>query len=199
MKKQSGTRQKKQFKIVLNSPVVLAFSAICTAALILGYITRGASTRAVFSVYRSSLKSPLTYIRFFTHVFGHANFSHLAGNLMMILVIGPMLEDRYGSGALIVMILLTAFVTGLLQFILFPSTALLGASGVVFAMILLASMTGIREREIPLTFILVAVLYIGQQIYEGIFVSDNVSQLTHIAGGVVGAVFGYQINRGKKA
>ena len=198
MSKKSGSTQRKHFKIVLNSPVILTFCAICTAALILGYLTGGASTRLLFSVYRSSLKSPLTYLRFFTHVFGHANFSHLAGNLMMILVIGPMLEDRYGSGAMVVMILLTALVTGVLHFILFPSTALLGASGVVFAMILLASMTGISDREIPLTFILVAVLYIGQQIYEGIFVSDNVSQLTHIVGGLVGASFGYAINRGRK-
>ena len=64
-------------------------------------------------------------------------------------------------------------------------------------MILLASMTGIRDREIPITFILVTVLYLGQQIYEGFFASDNVSQLTHIIGGIVGAIFGYLVNRRK--
>ena len=195
--KQSKTPGKR-VKIVLNSPVVLTFTLICLIALILGYATKGASTAAVFSVYRSSLRSPMTYVRFVGHVFGHMNLSHFAGNIMMILVIGPMLEEHYGSRSMIVMILLTAVVTGVIHFIFFPSTALLGASGVVFAMILLASMNGIRDREIPLTFILVAVLYLGQQIYEGIFVNDNVSQLTHIVGGLVGAVFGYLTNRRKK-
>ncbi|MBR6406182.1 MAG: rhomboid family intramembrane serine protease [Lachnospiraceae bacterium] len=196
--KRSSTGSQKRFKIVLNSPVVLTFTLICVIALIVGAITKGSSTRLIFSVYRSSLRSPMTYVRFFGHVFGHANLSHLAGNLMMILVIGPMLEERYGSGSMVVMILLTALVTGVIHFIFFTSSALLGASGVVFAMILLASMTGIRDREIPLTFILVTVLYLGQQIYEGIFVSDNVSQLTHIIGGIVGAVFGYLVNRKRR-
>ena len=197
MKKRTSVPNSKRFKIVLNSPVILTFTLISVVSLILGLITKGASTRLVFSVYRSSLRSPMTYLRFFTHVFGHANLSHLAGNLMMILVIGPMLEERYGAGPLIVMILLTALVTGVIHFIFFQSTALLGASGVVFAMILLASMTGIRDREIPITFILVTVLYLGQQIYEGFFASDNVSQLTHIIGGIVGAIFGYLVNRRK--
>ena len=196
--KRSSTGSQKRFKIVLNSPVVLTFTLICVIALIVGAITKGSSTRLIFSVYRSSLRSPMTYVRFFGHVFGHANLSHLAGNLMMILVIGPMLEERYGSGSMVVMILLTALVTGVIHFIFFTSSALLGASGVVFAMILLASMTGIRDREIPLTFILVTVLYLGQQIYEGIFVPDNVSQLTHIIGGIVGAVFGYLVNRKRR-
>ncbi|MBR6322498.1 MAG: rhomboid family intramembrane serine protease [Lachnospiraceae bacterium] len=197
MKKSRTASGRKRFKIVLNSPAILVFTLICVVALILGIVTKNSTTRLIFSVYRSSLTNPLTYVRFFGHVFGHANLSHLAGNIMMILVIGPMLEERYGSGAIVIVIAVTALVTGIIHFIFFPSTALLGASGVVFAMILLASVTGIRDREIPLTFILVTVLYIGQQIYEGIFVSDNVSQLTHIAGGIVGAVLGYQFNRKK--
>ncbi len=196
--KRSAKSSGKRIKIVLNSPVVLTFTLIAAIALILGYVTKGASTAAVFSVYRSSLKNPLTFVRFIGHVFGHANLTHLSGNLMMILVIGPMLEERYGSGPIVVMILLTAVVTGVIHFIIFPSTALLGASGVVFAMILLASMTGIRDREIPLTFILVTLLYLGQQIYEGFFVSDNISQLTHIIGGIVGAVFGYLVNKKRR-
>ena len=71
----------------------------------------------------------------------------------------------------------------------------MGASGVVFAFILLASFTSFKEREIPLTFILVAILYIGQQIYQGIFVDDNVSQFTHILGGITGSVLGYNLNK----
>ena len=114
---------------------------------------------------------------------------------MLILILGPLLEEKYGSKNILFVILTTALVTGIIHFIFFPDTRLLGASGVVFAFILLSSLTGNSKGEIPLTFILVALIYIGQQVYEGIFVNDNVSNLTHIIGGIVGSVLGIVMNR----
>ena len=67
----------------------------------------------------------------------------------------------------------------------------------VFAFIMLSSFTCVREREIPLTFILVALLYIGGQVYEGLFVKSNISNLTHILGGLMGAGLGYIMHKGK--
>jgi GlpG protein len=195
--KKSTSGTKPNFKIVINSPVVLTFSAICVLALVLDKVTARNSTALLFSVYRSgaSMASPFTYLRFFGHVFGHLDISHLTGNLMMLLILGPMLEERYGGKILTAVIAVTALITGVASFILFPNQALMGASGVVFAFILLASFTSFKEREIPLTFILVAILYIGQQIYQGIFVDDNVSQFTHILGGITGSVLGYNLNK----
>ena len=109
---------------------------------------------------------------------------------MLILVIGPLLEEKYGSGEVLFVILITAFVTGLLNFALFPQVQLLGASGVTFALILLSSFVSVKEGEIPLTFLLVAVIYIGGEVINGIFIRDSVSNLSHIAGGAVGAVLG---------
>ena len=188
-------RSRKRIVISFNSPVILSFTVICFAALILDYITKGATTNTFFSVYRSSLLSPWTYVRFIGHIFGHAGWEHFIGNIMMILVVGPLLEELYGSSSILFAIVTTALVTGLANFILFPQKQLLGASGVVFAFILLASFTSLREGEIPLTFILVALIYMGQQIYEGIFIHDNVSNLTHIFGGLIGSGFGYAMNK----
>ena len=170
---------------------------ICLVALLLDAVTNGASTRAVFSVYRSSLASPLTYVRFFGHVCGHANWEHFIGNMMMLLVVGPMLEEKYGSLNILFVILATALVTGLVNFIFFPQVQLLGASGVVFAFILLSSFTSIREGAIPVTFVLVTIIYIGGQIYDMVFVRDNVSNLSHILGGGVGSVLGYVMAKNK--
>ncbi len=188
---------KTKLNISFNSPVILTFTIICFAALILNIITGGFVNRLLFSVYRSSLLSPFTYIRFIGHVFGHAGWSHLIGNIMLILIIGPLLEEKYGSANLLSVIIITAFTTGLVNFIFFPRVMLLGASGVVFALILLSSFTSIKEGCIPLTFILVAVMYLGEQIYDGIFIQDNVSNLTHILGGLVGASIGYALNKNK--
>jgi GlpG protein len=108
------------------------------------------------------------------------------------------LEEKYGSVQILFVILVTALVTGIVNFIFFPHTQLLGASGVVFALILLSSFTGFKNGEVPVTFLLVAVLYIGEQIYDGIFVQDNISNLTHILGGAVGSSLGFAMNKGNR-
>ncbi len=186
-----------KLKVSFNSPVILSFTILCFLAMLLNYATDGRSNSMVFSVYRSSFFDPLTYVRFLGHVAGHAGWEHLFGNITLILVVGPLLEEKYGSANILFVILMTALATGSVHFALFPRVMLLGASGVVFALILLSSFTCVREGEIPLTFILVAVIYIGQQVYEGMFVHDNISNLTHILGGLVGAGLGFVMNRNK--
>ena len=184
-----------KFKISFNAPVVLVFVGLCFIVTLLNYITKGASNLKFFATYRSSLASPLTYVRFFTHVLGHADWAHFAGNTSYILLLGPMLEEKYGSKKLIGVILITGLVAGVVNYIFFPTTALLGASGVVFAFILLSSFTSFKQGEIPITFILVALFFVGQQLVEGITLSDNVSQLGHILGGIVGSIIGYNLNK----
>lgn len=188
-------KMQKKFRITFNSPAVLIFSLVCLIVQILNVITGGGSNRLVFSVYRSSLLDPLTYLRCFCHVLGHAGWDHLLGNMMYILILGPMLEEKYGTSNIVFIMLVTALATGIINMIFFPAVRLLGASGIVFAFILLASITTTEERTIPLTFILVAILYIGQQIYQGITANDNISQLTHIVGGVVGSALGFTMNK----
>ena len=189
----SGNR--KSVKITYNSPMVLSFALACAAATLLGALTKGGSTRLLFSTCRAPLADPLTYVRLFTHVLGHTGMAHLVGNLAYILLLGPALEEKYGWRKLLYVILITAFITGLIHDLFFPRTALLGASGVAFAFILLTSFTEFREGEIPLTVILVAVIYLGQQIWEGITVQDNISNLSHVVGGLIGAGAGYLMNR----
>lgn len=185
---------KKRISITFNAPTVLTFVLICFVVTIIGIFTNQKSTTLVFTTYRASLLDPLTYLRFFTHVFGHAGWSHFLGNACYLLLLGPMLEEKHGSKLLIITMVITAFVTALINFIFFPGVGLCGASGIVFAFIVLASFTGFRKGEIPLTFILVVVIYIGQQVVDGLFTKDNVSQMAHIVGGLVGAVVGYVAN-----
>ena len=186
---------KKRIRITFNSPVILSFVGVCLLALILDKITGGISTLKLFSVYRSSFLNPLTYVRLIGHIFGHAGWSHFINNIMMILILGPMLEEKYGSKDILLVILITAVVTGAFHMIFNPFTRLLGASGVVFAFILLSSLTSFDDGGIPVTFILVAVIYIGEQIYQLIAITSNVSNITHIIGGAVGATFGFVSNK----
>ena len=178
-------------KIQYNSPVVLSFALISLGALFLNKLTGGWSNAKFFSVYRSSLGDLFTYPRFFLHVLGHNGFKHYIGNMMMLLVIGPGLEERYGSKNLLWAIAITAFVSGLIQWVFFPKTMLMGASGIVFMMIVMSSLAGMKSGCIPLTLIFVLVLYIGNEVIDGITLRDNVSQITHIVGGMCGAILGF--------
>ena len=171
---------------------------ISLLVLVLDSVTGGASTARLFCVYRAPLTDPLTYVRFFTHVLGHSGYSHYMGNMLLLLLVGPGLEEKYGSGTMVWTIVITAFATGLVQFLLFPHSALLGASGVVFMMIVLSSFTEMKKGGIPLTMLLVVALYLGSEIADGLTKTDNVSHLTHIVGGVSGIVFGFRLARAKK-
>jgi membrane associated rhomboid family serine protease len=185
-------------KVQYNSPVVLTFALISLAALLLNELTKGVSNRLLFSVYRSSLADPLTYPRFFLHVLGHANYTHYIGNMLLLLVIGPSLEEKYGGRALLIAIIATAFISGIAHWILLTDTAVLGASGIVFMMIVMSSFAGMKNGRLPVTLIFVLVFYLGKEIIDGLFTSDNISQLGHLVGGVCGAFIGFRLSKRKK-
>ena len=186
-------------KISYNAPVALTFALLSLLALVANHFTNGWANATLFSVYRCSLLAdPLGFFRFFGHVLGHSGYAHYIGNMVLILVLGPNLEDRFGSWNVLWAILFTALVSGLVQFIFFPGTALLGASGIVFMMILLSSFGGVKNGTIPTTLILVAIFYLGGELWDAIFVRDNISQLTHIIGGLCGTVLGFILSSGRK-
>jgi membrane associated rhomboid family serine protease len=182
-------------KLKYNSPVVLTFFLICVGILAVDQtIVRGIAAKAFAVLPRGAFSwtNPLCYWTLLSYIAGHAGWEHLVGNMMIILIIGPMLEEFYGSGELLFMMVITALAGGIVN-ALFFSTGLMGASGVVFMMILLASFTNFRKGEIPVTFILVLLLYVGTEVVNA-FGNDNVSQFTHILGGLCGSVFGFVQN-----
>lgn len=181
-------------RIHYNAPVTLTFFFLSLAALLLDLLTQGQSTRLCFSVYRSPL-SPLFFVRLLGHVLGHSGWAHFSGNMVLFLVVGPPMEEKYGSRTLLTGILLTALISGVLQCLLFPGSALLGASGILFMLILLSSLSGMRSGSIPLTLILVAAIYLGQEVCSALFVQDNVAHFMHLVGGLCGALFGLLVFR----
>ena len=131
--------------ISYNSPVILTMTFLSLVALILQIITDGHSTPLLFSVYRSSPLDILFYFRLFGHVLGHLNWEHYINNFLLILLLGPMLEEKYGSKNMVYMIAITALITGMLNILLFKNVHLLGASGVVFMLILLSSFVNFKR------------------------------------------------------
>ena len=173
-----------------NSKVILSYFFLSLIVLFLNKLTNKKSTIKFFSSCRGSVFNPLTFITMFTHILGHDNFNHLKSNFIYILLIGPLVEEKYGSINLLIMILVTSFLTALVN-ILFGKKRILGSSGISFMLIILSSIVNINSGKIPITLILVFVFYVVGEIVDGLFKKDNISHLSHLLGALSGIVFGY--------
>lgn len=179
--------------IKFNSPITLLFATLCTILFFMDKTTMGSLTPLVSVRPDIQWTNPLSILTLFTHCLGHVSLEHLMGNMTFILLLGPIIEEKYGSQKLLTMIIITALITGLLNILIFK-TGLMGASGIVFMMILLVSFTNVKSGQIPLTFILVAILFVGKEIFKG-FEVNNIAESAHIIGGFCGAFFGFREHR----
>lgn len=181
-------------KIRYNAPVTLTFAI---SAFLIFFIDEVVFKSVDFTEYLFavggrqdfSFISPLSIFTMVSHVLGHGSWSHLIGNLSYLLLLGPIAEEKLGSWKFFLMILITALVTGVINLFCF-TTGLMGASGVVFMLIIYLSVTNIADDEIPLSFILVVILYLGGQLIQ-IWEDNSVSEFAHLTGGIIGGIFGF--------
>lgn len=185
-------KQKKSFlsRLSYNAPVILTFTIIAVIVQLISSLPGTGFFHNIFVARPRRLTNPFLYIGMITHAIGHSGWTHLISNFTYILLVGPMLEEKYGSKRLLFMMVITSFVTGLVN-VLFFHSSVCGASGIVFMFILLASCTnsGAKDGKIPVTLFLAFIFYLGQEVL-GSLKPDNISQLSHIIGGLFGTFFG---------
>jgi len=99
-----------KLRITYNAPVVLTFAIAAVAVFLLNSSMQ--STRLWFVAW-PELHDGRSYVGLFTHILGHANWQHPISNFMLILLLGPTLEERHGSSSLLVIIPIPALITGL--------------------------------------------------------------------------------------
>ncbi len=189
-------------KLKYNAPASLTFALAATIVLLIDQYIMPGMIEALFTAEGSStfqFNDIPAYVRMFTHIFGHAGWDHLLSNLTLILLLGPILEEKYTTKSVAWMIVFTALVNGMVNALFFES-ALMGSSGIAFMMILMVSFANIKTGEFPLTALLVVGLYLVKEILA-IFRYDDISQISHIIGAACGAVFGFirTVGAGKKA
>lgn len=187
-------------KITYNSPVILTFSLICAGVLLTSIYIKDLIPYLALNG-RFEWSSFSAYLNLFTYPFVHAtsiipgqsDFSHFLGNFTILLLIGPVVEEKYGAEKLVLMMVVTTVATGILS-VVFTNDVILGSSGLAFMMIILGSFTNYKKGDLPLTFIIICIFFLGNEVI-GSFRKDNISQLGHIAGGIIGAVFGFRYSR----
>ncbi len=179
-------------RLKYNAPVTLTFALICTAIVAANQYLVPGLIDGLFTAEGSmtfKYNDIPAYTRVFSYPFGHLGWDHLLSNMTLILLLGPILEERFGSRSLMMMMFLTAIINGLINAFLFP-TELVGSSGLVFMMIVLTSFNNIKKGEIPLTFLVIISLYMAREIIAALKY-DDISQISHIIGGACGAFFGF--------
>ena len=179
-----------------NAPVTLTFALLSLLALALNELTDGWTTQNLFCFFKSPFSDYLTYPRAVLHVLGNTSLTTCTGNIIVLLVIGPAAEERFGSAKVLFAVLLTALAGAAIMWFLFPESTIMGASGVLFCMMLLTSFASMRGGAIPITLILVIILYLGSEILQAVTGTAGLQELTHIAGGVVGLLLGLVFSRG---
>ncbi|XP_052000193.1 rhomboid-related protein 2-like [Xyrauchen texanus] len=156
-------------------------------------------------------ESPLTYKpelrkeawRFVSYMFLHAGVEHIMGNLLMQVLLGIPLELVH-KGFEVGMVYMAGVLAGSLASSIFdPLSALVGASGGVYALMggyFMNAVVNFREMFLPLgIFRIVVILLIvgtdvGFAIYRRFIVHDTamkVSFVAHIGGGIAGMTIGY--------
>lgn len=137
-----------------------------------------------------------------THQFLHSGVAHLAFNMIALLSFGPIVE-KYFKKDFIWFYLISGLGAALLQFSFIPETALLGASGAIFG-VLLVSVILDPEAKILLFFILpikgkwlIPAILIFEA-YMGFFREpDGVAHLAHLGGAITGFLYYILTNKRK--
>lgn len=178
-------------KFDYNAPIILTYFFICLIILIIDKLCKGKFSATFFTTYKNdSLLNPLTYFKLISHSLGHADWDHLYSNFIKILLIGPLIEEKYGSINLLIAMVLTSLIIGSVNKLL-GKGGILGASGVAYMLILLSSFVNMENGKIPITLTLIILFFVVDEVIK-LFrrKKDGVSHLGHITGAICGVVFG---------
>lgn len=187
-----------RFRLSYNAPVTLSFTILAVVVFGITAIVGQWFTSVFFTLGTGmSFLNPAHLLTFITYPLGHSSWDHLSGNMLFVLLLGPLLEEKYGRSDMLMMFGITTIGIAIVNTVFF-STGLLGASGIVFMLIVLSSFTNLREGTLPITAVVVAALFVGREALQG-FNDDNISQMAHIVGGVFGLGFGLLASTRKSA
>ncbi len=121
-------------KPVVTLSIVFINVVIFVYQLTLGF---GYDLNSFFNTYALN-STDVTVPTLFSSLFLHGGFFHLLGNMWMLLIVGPVVEDKYGSIKFLVLYLLSGVFANLFQLFFISSsepTLIIGASGCIFGII----------------------------------------------------------------
>lgn len=195
--------KKNSLKFIFDSPVVLVFSVVSAVIFISDLILKLNLSEKIFecpgakSVPAFDFKSALSYVKLVIYPFGGENSTSFFLNIGFILLLGPVLEERYGSIMLALMIFITSLVGGVLTACV-STFGIYGCGGIVFMMIILSVLSVFIKKQLPVSWIFIFTLYLAFSLFSGKkisgfmpFMQNNVPVFIQLASGICGSLFGF--------
>ena len=175
--------KKNSLKFIFDSPVVLVFSVVSTVIFISDLILKLNLSEKIFecpgakSVPAFDFKSALSYVKLVIYPFGGENSTSFFLNIGFILLLGPVLEERYGSIMLALMIFITSLVGGVLTACV-STFGISGCGGIVFMMIILSVLSVFIKKQLPVSWIFIFALYLAFSLFSGKKISGFMNEIT---------------------
>lgn len=189
-------KTKFSLKFAYDAPVTLSFAFISIVLFVIDLILKKVDLSLLILSSPTSAKgslpfelnNALSYFRILLYGFGGTT-PVLIYNLIFVLLLGPGIEEKYGSVVIGIMMMFSSLFAGVLNSC-FGTIPLKGCVSMVFMLIFLNSFTSFTNKKVPLSFITVFVLFILSQIYTE--PKMNALQFfINIAGGLCGSLFAF--------
>lgn len=132
---------------------------------------------------------PLSWARIFLYIFGGKDQVVLVTNLLLVILIGPTMEERYGSVIIGIMFFVSALFSAVLN-TLVCKNGMSGCGSVVFMLLILNAMMFFTKKTISATSITMIVLFVCREFF---IKNDNgiAGSLITLAGGLCGSLFAF--------
>jgi membrane associated rhomboid family serine protease len=168
-----------------------------SAIAILVFVLAQASPDYFYSNF--TLVSSLVLVepwRVLTHLFMHADLSHLYFNLFALAVFGSIFEKKVGSRVFLTVFFLGGLAASVADVIFYPST--LGASGAIFAVLgalaIYRPKTVVWAIGVPMYVIIAFFIWISLDLL-GMFQPDGIAHASHLAGMAYGGAYGFYLRK----
>jgi membrane associated rhomboid family serine protease len=155
---------------------------------------------ALFNIEHPNYK---TY-QWVTHIFLHASFTHILFNMIALISFGPMVE-RYLDNRFLLFYIISGIGAAFIQSFFSPiNSVLVGASGSIFGVLLLATIIEPDSKVLLFFFIPIKAKWLIPSVliiesYLGIFgQNDGIGHMAHVGGALTGLLFYLISKRVKK-
>lgn len=172
--------------------VVINFIVFCLTQFLMPSLTYYLALVPRYILYRH------WYWQFLTYMFVHGSVSHFLFNMLSLYIFGTAVERRIGSREFTLYYLLCGTLCGVASYAMYylanTNVVLLGASGAIYALLILFSALYPRAviyvfGIIPVQAPLLIIIYFVIELAGGLFSYDGVAHMTHLFGLLFGLIY----------
>lgn len=122
------------------------------------------------------------------HIFGHSSWQHFLSNTVYIAMLGPSIENKFGTIPLAIMTLLCAAIVGAVSVI--TKSPCYGLSTIAFMWVILNTFQSEDSEGLPFTSLILLVIFVLPEVLAIFTKNDQIAHQNHVLGALIGLAFG---------